>query len=161
MKKIEMTLAYFIKDDQILLPLKKKKIGKGKYNGVGGRLEENETHEEAMIRECVEEIGLRPCEYEYMAELSCNQTMEKEKVIAIVHVYVCKSWTGDLIETEEMAPKWFDINNIPYSNMMDDDKHWLPSVLNGKKIIATFILDSDFATLSYKIEVVKTLSKKA
>lgn len=159
MKKVEMTLNYFIKDNQILLPLKKKKIGKGKHNGVGGRLEEGETHEQAMIRECIEEVGLQPTEYEYMAEISFNQIVDDERSVAIVYVYVCKSWTGNLIETEEMKPYWFDINNIPFDKTMDNDKYWLPLVLAGKKIIASFDLDENYVTLGQNIEEVKTLIK--
>ena len=152
MKKVEMTLAYFIEENQILLPLKKKKIGKGQHNGVGGKLEENETHEQAMIRECIEEVGLHPTEYEYMARLSFNQLVDDERTIAVVHVYVCKSWTGNLVETDEMKPYWFNINNIPYDKTMDDDKYWLPLVLSGKKIIADFDLNNDYITLNKNIE---------
>lgn len=159
MKKVEMTLCYFIQDNEILLPLKKKKIGKGKHNGVGGGLEENETHEQAMVRECIEEVGLQPTEYEYMAELSFNQLVDNERSIAIVHVYICRAWEGTLIETDEMKPHWFDINNIPYDKTMDDDKYWLPLVLSGKKIIASFDLDENYITLNKNIGEVKTLKK--
>ena len=151
MKKIEMTLAYFIKDNQILLPLKKKTIAKGKYNGVGGRLEENETHEQAMIRECIEEIGLEPTEYEYRAKLTFNQLVDDERSVATIHVYICTSWIGELTESEEMKPYWFDINNIPYDKTMDNDKYWLPPVINGQKITATFDLDDEYKTLNYSI----------
>jgi 8-oxo-dGTP pyrophosphatase MutT (NUDIX family) len=159
MKKIEMTLTYFIQDNQILLPLKKKKIGKGKHNGVGGRLEANETHEQAMIRECIEEVGLEPVEYEYMAELSCNQLVGDEKSTAVIHVYICKNWTGDLIETDEMKPYWFDINDIPYDKTMDDNKYWLPLVLDGKKIVANFDLNENYVTLNHDIKEIETLKK--
>lgn len=152
MKK-EMTLCYFINGEQILLPLKKKKIGKGKYNGVGGRLEDNESPEEAMIRECIEEVGLKPTEYSLVAELYFNDD-------GIVYTYLCNSWEGKLIETDEMKPFWFDINNIPFDNMMDDDKHWLPFVLKGKKIRAFFELDENYITLNHHIEEVKVLEKK-
>ena len=156
-KKVEMTLAYFVKDKQILLPLKKKKIGKGKHNGVGGRLEKGETHEQAMIRECVEEVGLKPIEYEYAAEISFNQMVDGERSIAVVHVYICKEWEGALIETDEMQPFWFNLDNIPYENMMDDDKYWLHLVLAGKKIVASFDLDENYVTLNHSIEETKSL----
>lgn len=149
METIEMTLAYFIDGDKILLPLKKKKIGKGKHNGVGGRLEINETHEQAMIRECIEEVGLKPIDYEYMAEISF---INNQKNIALVHVYIVKSFSGNLIETEEMNPYWFDLNNIPYDRMMDNDKYWLPLVLDGKKIKGCFELDENALTKSYSID---------
>lgn len=157
MKRVDMTLAYFIDGDKILLPLKKKKIGEGKHNGVGGKLEKNETHEQAMIRECIEEIGLKPLEYDYVGEVTFNQIMDGERGLAVVHVYICKKWSGSLIETGEMKPFWFDINHIPYDKTMDDDKYWLPLVLSGQKIIAHFQLDENFEIIDYKIEKVDTL----
>ena len=54
MNKIETTLALLINDDEILLALKKRGHGEGKYNGVGGKIKENETPEAAMIRETQE-----------------------------------------------------------------------------------------------------------
>lgn len=158
MKKVEMTLAYFIQNDKILLPLKKKKIGIGKHNGVGGRLEENETHEQAMIRECMEEVGLQPIEYEYVAELSFSRIVNDEINVAVVYTYVCRSWSGTLIETDEMKPYWFDINNIPYDKTMDGDKYWLPLVISGKSIVASFDLDENYVTLNHNIQKVKTLN---
>lgn len=159
MNRIEMTIAFFIEGDKILLPLKKKKIGKDKHNGVGGKLETNETHEQAMIRECIEEVGLKPIDYEYVAELTFINTVNNEKRIAIGHVYIVKSWSGVLIETDEMKPYWFDINNIPYDKMMDDDKYWLPLILSGKKIVASFELDENYLTLSKNIEEATILEK--
>ena len=157
MSKIDMTLAYFIQGDKILLPLKKKKIGKGKHNGVGGRVEAGESIEYAMVRECTEEVGLIPTEYEYAAEITCNNTGINQ--LAIVNVYLCSAWEGTLIETDEMKPYWFDINAIPYESMMDDDKYWLPLVLSGKKIKATFELDKDYVMTNYNVEEAKTLAK--
>lgn len=157
MKKIEMTLAYFIQDDKILLPLKKKNIGKGKHNGVGGRVEEGETIDQAMVRECNEEVGLIPTDFEYVAEIVCNNTGINQ--LAVVHVYICKSWCGTLIETDEMKPCWFNLDAIPYESMMDDDKYWLPLVLGGKKIKATFELDQNYVMTNYNIEEEKTLAK--
>jgi hypothetical protein len=40
-----------------------------------------------------------------------------------------------------MAPKWFNIETIPYNEMWPDDIHWLPKVLAGKKIFGNFIFD--------------------
>ena len=56
MKILETTLLLLRKDNEILLAKKKRGFGEGKYNGVGGKLEDGETPEEAMIRETEEEI---------------------------------------------------------------------------------------------------------
>ena len=56
-----------------------------------------------------------------------------------VHVFLAKSWKGEPEESEEMLPQWFKISSIPYQEMWDDDKMWLPHVLAGKKLEADFI----------------------
>ena len=64
MEKLETTLSLLKKDNKILLGMKKRGFGEGKYNGVGGKLKENETPEIAMIRETQEEINVTPTKYE-------------------------------------------------------------------------------------------------
>lgn len=47
-----------------------------------------------------------------------------------VHVFRTNDYSGNMKESSEMIPKWFDVNNIPYDNMWPDDKHWMPYLLN-------------------------------
>ena len=61
----------------------------------------------------------------------------------IVYVFIVKDFKGTPTESEEMQPKWFKIEDIPYHLMWADDKYWLPHVLNGKKLKAKFILDEN------------------
>ena len=49
-----------------------------------------------------------------------------------------------------MKPQWFNINEIPYDNMLPDDKFWMPYVLNNKKIDAYFEFDEDWNMLKKK-----------
>lgn len=58
MKQLETTLLLLRKGNEILLAMKKRDFGVGKYNGIGGKLEENETPEMAMLRETKEEINV-------------------------------------------------------------------------------------------------------
>ena len=60
MKKMETTLCLLRRNEEILLAMKKRGFGEGKYNGVGGKIEGTETPEAAMLRETKEEIGVTP-----------------------------------------------------------------------------------------------------
>ena len=55
---------------------------------------------------------------------------------------------GEAVESEEMSPKWFDFDAIPFKQMWDDDKIWLPLVLEGKKINASFVFGNDNAKVT-------------
>lgn len=141
--------------------MKKKGFGEGKYNGVGGKLEENETPEEAMIRETQEEICVTPTEYEKVGVISFDEFYKGKKTNLSFHLYLVYEWIGDPTETDEMKPKWFDIDKIPYDEIFPDDKYWLPLILEGKKIKAHFDFDENWNVLSKTIEELdKTITLK-
>jgi len=71
-----------------------------------------------------------------------------------VHLFLVKEWEGEPAESEEMMPKWFKFNEIPYETMWDDDKHWLPLILANKKIEADFIFKEGEIISSQDIKIV-------
>ncbi len=152
MKRLETTLCLLKKENEILLAMKKRGFGEGKYNGVGGKIESNETPEQAMIRETQEEISVTPINYEKVGLIEFDEYYKGSKQNVIFHLYIVSEWEGVISETEEMRPKWFSINEIPYNQMFPDDKYWLPIVLEGKKIKAYFDFDEDWNLLSNNIE---------
>lgn len=152
MKKLETTLLILRREDEILLAKKKRGFGTGKYNGVGGKIEKNETIEQAMIRECEEEIFVTPTKYNKMGTLKFIEFFKGEKITLTFHLFIATSWIGEPKESEEMNPKWFNIKEIPYNEMFEDDKYWLPLVLENNKINAFFEFDENWNLLSYNIE---------
>ncbi|MCI9233477.1 MAG: 8-oxo-dGTP diphosphatase [Bacilli bacterium] len=152
MKILETTLLLLRKDNEILLAKKKRGFGEGKYNGVGGKLEEGETPEEAMIRETEEEIMITPTKYEKMGVIEFLEYVKGERANVKFHLYVATEWKGNPKESEEMIPKWFSLDNLPYNEMFPDDKYWLPYILKGKKVNAFFDFDEEWNLLSHHIE---------
>lgn len=152
MKKMETTLCLLRRNEEILLAMKKRGFGEGKYNGVGGKIEGTETPEAAMLRETKEEIGVTPIQYEKVGVVSFDEFYKDEKVNLIFHLYMVTEWEGTPAESEEMQPKWFSIDSIPYNQMFPDDKYWLPLILEGKKIDAYFDFDEEWNLLSKDIK---------
>ena len=148
---LETTLCLLKKDNNILLAMKKRGFAEGRYNGVGGKIKDGETPEEAMIRETQEEIGVTPINYEKVGFLEFDEFYKGEKTRVAFHLYFVNEWIGDPTESEEMNPRWFDIKEIPYNKMLPDDKYWLPLVLEGKKISAYFDFDEDWNLLNKEI----------
>ncbi|MEK7139021.1 MAG: NUDIX domain-containing protein [Patescibacteria group bacterium] len=54
----QTTLCLLLKEKEILLAMKKRGFGAGKWNGVGGKVDEGETVKLAATRELNEEIGV-------------------------------------------------------------------------------------------------------
>lgn len=143
MKSLDLTLLYLRKDGEILLAMKKRGFGKDMWNGVGGKIEPSETIEEALVRECQEEIGAVPTDYTKVGYLIFNEHHEGIRKLMHLHIYTATSWDDEIIESEEMKPQWFALDDIPYDKMWPADRIWLPIVLGGDKITGEFTLNSD------------------
>lgn len=152
----QATLCFLVKDGKVLLAMKKRGFGVGLWNGVGGKAKE-ETIEEAAARETCEEIGIEIKTLEKVALLHFYfpDDPEKKNWNQDVHVFLVKDWAGDPRETEEMQPRWFDPENLPFDHMWDDDHIWLPKILDGDKIEAWFSFDDNSKVFSNKIEQLK------
>lgn len=120
--------------------MKKRGFGVGKYHSFGGKVNSGETVEEATLREFQEESGLcsKQEHLKKMAEIDFYFPYKPEWD-QTVHVYTISTFFGEPQETEEMAYQWFHKNEIPYHQMWDDDKYWLPLVLEGKCLKGTVI----------------------
>lgn len=148
---VRRTLLLLVRNDEVLLAMKKRGFGAGKWNGVGGKLEPGETIEQALVRECQEEIGVTPLVYKKVAEHDFINDSATDPWNMYVYAYICTEWEGKPNETEEMAPKWFNISQIPYESMWDDDEHWLPRVLKGEKVKGVFTFDENDRMLTHDV----------
>ncbi|OGY10192.1 MAG: hypothetical protein A3H88_01410 [Candidatus Blackburnbacteria bacterium RIFCSPLOWO2_02_FULL_44_9] len=140
-----VTLCLLVKADEVLLAMKKKGFGEGKWNGVGGKVETGETSKEAAVRETQEEIRVTPTEIEHRA------TIYYEPYKISMSVYIVTEWTGQPTETDEMAPKWFKKDDLP-QEMWESDKYWMPRVLNGERLTARFVYDQNNKLLKKSIK---------
>lgn len=150
-----LTLLFLRKGNHILLAMKKRGFGEGRWNGVGGKLEEGESIEAAMRREAQEEISVTPTQYEQVAELHFDEYFKGVPAIMNVHVFIASAWDGEPAESEEMRPEWFAVDQIPYDDMWPDDPYWLPQVLAGHKITADLVLDEHDVIISHTVHIIE------
>ncbi len=134
-----MTLCIVLKDERLLLGMKKRGFGAGKWNGFGGKLEPDETVEIAAAREIQEEVGIDPLKLEKMGRLDFE--FQDGSPTLEVHIFKIENFVGTPEETEEMRPQWFEIGDIPYDEMWPDDRVWLPMLLLGMKFDGKFVFD--------------------
>ena len=147
-----MTLSIVTEDNRVLLGMKKRGFGAGRWNGFGGKIETGESIEESAKRELFEEVGITPIRSEKVGIINFNFSEAGHQPIEM-HVFRIEEFSGIPVESDEMEPDWFHYNEIPYQQMWVDDIEWLPFVLTGKKFIANFILDKP-ATKEYASNIV-------
>ena len=139
MKK-QLTLVMIVGDGKVLLGMKKRGFGAGRWNGFGGKVESGETIEQAALREIAEEVTITPKDLEQVGVLEFS-FKEDETEDLEVHVFKAESFDGDPTETDEMAPEWFSYDEIPYGQMWPDDEHWLPFLLTNRTFKGRFVFD--------------------
>ena len=134
------TLVFLIQDGQILLIRKKRGLGAGKINGPGGRTEPGESLFECAHREFEEELCARPTGVTQLGELSF-QFLDGYSIH--VTVFTATGCDGEVQETEEAIPQWTALDQIPYHEMWEDDRIWLPLLLAGDGFAGRFVFDGD------------------
>jgi len=140
-KPVDTAVLTFIRcDGKLLLILKKRGLGKGKFNAPGGRLEAGETPEQAAVRETQEEVGLTPQHLRPAGRLDFAFT---DGYSLRCHVFTADAYDGTLAETDEADPFWCSETDIPYGRMWTDDCIWIPLMLEGRRFEARFVFDGD------------------
>ena len=157
MVKIE-TLVFVHKEDEILLAMKKGRFGEGRYNGFGGKKEEQDkTLRDCAIRETEEEAKIRVKNLSYMGRI-LFKFLDSEEDDHEVHIYDTSEYEGDPEETEEMCPQWFKKNNMPYDEMWSADRYWMPLLFYQKKFVGEVHFKEE-GVAYHNIEEVSTLEE--
>jgi 8-oxo-dGTP diphosphatase len=134
---------------ELLLGFKKTGFGTGRWVGLGGHIEPGEKPVDAAVREVAEESSLTvsPDTLEHRASIefrfpyrpAWDQTAE---------VYVTSAFSGEPAESDEIAPRWFAEGELPFGQMWDDARYWLPRVLAGQHVAVTISFAADCATVA-------------
>lgn len=141
---------------EVCLAMKKRGFGMGRWNGVGGKVNEGESIEGATHREANEEVGIVVKDMSKVAELAFTFPA-KPDWNQLVHVYVSSEWENDPVESEEMKPEWFAVANIPFKDMWPDDIFWLPKVIEGNLVKGAFSFGEGDSILEQRVEVIDSL----
>jgi 8-oxo-dGTP diphosphatase / 2-hydroxy-dATP diphosphatase len=152
MKKV-LTLSYIIDSNKVLLGYKKKGFGQGRWNGFGGKVENGESIKQAAMREIKEECGLDAKNLEAAGIIEFSFIKNPEEILE-VNLFRSFNNAGEIIESEEMRPEWFNFDKIPYEDMWDDDQYWLADFLAGKNVKAKFLFDENDKVIKKEINFI-------
>ena len=95
------TLCYLEKDEKYLMLHRTKKrndINKGKWLGIGGKLEAGETLEECLKREVQEETGYKLNSYEFRGLVIFNYNDDEP---LFMYLYIGSDFSGNQHECDE------------------------------------------------------------
>ena len=134
------TLLFVVRNRRILLIHKKRGLGAGNLNGPGGRLEPDESPLSGALREVREELCIDAIDPRLIGEL---QFQFIDGYSIHVFVFIAEEFAGVPTETDEAVPVWTPIDDIPYDSMWEDDRHWLPLLLDQRPFSGRFIFDGD------------------
>lgn len=153
-KKI-FTLCVIHQHPKVLLGFKKRGFGKGRWNGFGGKVNTGEEIEDAVKREVYEEAGVFVENLEKAGIIEFSFRGKPE--VLEVHIFRAPNFAGSPMETEEMRPEWFLIDNMPFKEMWSADRYWYPLFFENKKFAGKVFFDESDNVLEKDFVVVERL----
>lgn len=133
----DATLCHVLDGDEALLIYKKRGVGSDQWNAPGGKVEPGETPRACAIREVREEVGIRVREPEKVGVFDYYS----EDWDARIHVYLAREFGGEPEESEEARPRWFPVDDLPYDEMWQTDRAWVPHLLAGERFRGEFVYE--------------------
>jgi len=130
-KKLLLVSAVALVNSENKILLAKRPLGKemaGLWEFPGGKIEDNETPEDALIREIKEELNiiinkknLKPVSF---------ASHEYKKFNLFMPFYLCQKWSGNIKPLEQQLCKWVSIDDMKKYDMPQAD---IPLVLALKR----------------------------
>ena len=125
---VRTTLVYVEQDGKYLMLYRNKKkqdLNEGKWVGVGGHLEGNESPAACMKREVYEETGLTVTGYRYYGKV---YFLNSKYPAEVMYLYKVTGFEGDVKECNEGELSWIPIEDVPNLPLWDGDRIFLPLI---------------------------------
>lgn len=123
------TLCYIEKENKYLMLHRTKKendLNEGKWIGVGGKFEKDETPEECLFREVKEETGLVLTKYRLRAVITFISNQWQTEYM---YLFTANEFTGELIQCDEGELEWVDKDDILKLNIWEGDRIFLKKMI--------------------------------
>ncbi|XP_015788115.1 7,8-dihydro-8-oxoguanine triphosphatase-like isoform X2 [Tetranychus urticae] len=136
-------------NNQVLLGYKKRGFGVDKWSGFGGKVDIGEDIEVSVKRELFEESSLIAEEIVKVGILCFDS--DTYSCVHEAHVFQVPKFSGNPTESDEMKPKWFPIDSIPYDQMWRDFQYWWPYFRKGQLFSAFFMYQGLEVITDYRL----------
>ena len=121
---INTSLCYITRGQDVLMLHRVKKqndINKDKWIGIGGKFEENESPDECLLREVLEETGLTLTDWKCRGIVTFLSDVGNE----YMYLFTADGFTGELKECDEGDLQWVSRDFLYSLPMWEGDKIFL------------------------------------
>jgi len=122
---INVVAAIIKKDNHFLIVQRNRKKHMGlKWEFPGGKVEKNETFEEALLREIKEELNIKIVLKDKIAE----EKYKDKKIDIVLHYYLCIQESGTIILNEHENLAWIEKKDFEKYDFAEGDGNILSSL---------------------------------
>ena len=119
------TLCYIEREGKYLMlhrTIKENDVNHGKWIGVGGHFEADESPEECLLREVEEETGYRLVRWQFRALVTF---VSGDGVTEYMHLFTADRFTGEPISCDEGELAWVEKERIESLELWEGDRIFL------------------------------------
>ena len=135
---MKLTTLCYIENDRgeyLMLHRTKKQndLNAGKWIGVGGKFEADETPEECLLREVYEETGLTLTHYRFRGIVTF---LSNEWEGEYMHLFTADKYEGTLCDCKEGELAWVPKKDVLKLNLWEGDHIFLPKLLENDRFFS-------------------------
>lgn len=118
MKHLEVVCGIIMKNDKFFIAKRKSDINDGTWEFPGGKVEQNETNEDAVIRELLEECNIHVKVVSYLTTI--HDTYKDFEFN--VHAYLCEIVSGEIKLNAHYEYAWVKAIDLYQYSFSEADK---------------------------------------
>lgn len=119
--KIDVVCGVIIENGKVLITQRGDKKNFGKWEFAGGKINSNESPEDAIIREVKEELNL-------IVEVSREITRYNFQEYNLIFMLCFISGKNSLILNEHLNYRWIDTGDVASSDFVEGDRKFIESI---------------------------------
>lgn len=148
---INTTLCYIRRGSEYLMLHRTKKendLNHDKWIGIGGKFLEDESPDDCLMRETLEETGLRLTSYRYRGIVTFINTKYPSE---FMHLFTADGYEGELKDCDEGVLEWIDRRKLFDLTLWEGDKIFLRLIENDDTPFFSLKLSYDGDKLLYAV----------
>ncbi len=151
------TLCYIEKNDSYLMLHRVKKendINKDKWIGVGGHFEKEESPEDCLLREVMEETGLTLNSFEFRGIVTfISHEKGKDTITEYMCLYTSDDFSGEIKDCDEGKLEWIKKEDLLKLNLWEGDKIFLRLLQEKNSFFSLKLVYHDGILTEHKLRI--------